>query len=63
MRSRCHGDRAEAHSYREADRDGISAEHTCEFPQIAPSVQGVPNRFGHLPSARVGEPQTRKPPS
>ncbi len=31
----------------------------CEFPQVAPAIQGRPYQFGYLLSAREEEPQTR----
>lgn len=30
----------------------------CEFPQVAPGVQGRPHRFGYMLAANQGEPQT-----
>ena len=30
----------------------------CEFPQVAPGVQGRPHRFGYVLAANEGEPQT-----
>lgn len=35
------------------------AQVPCEFPQVAPSVQGRKHRFGYVLAAREGEPQTR----
>ncbi|MEO8249494.1 MAG: carotenoid oxygenase family protein [Burkholderiales bacterium] len=35
------------------------AQVPCEFPQVAPSVQGRQHRFGYVLAAREGEPQTR----
>lgn len=34
-------------------------DQPCEFPQVAPIVQGIRHRFGYLLASREGEPQTK----